>query len=93
MAKPEPHKNIDRIEYFYVIKAWKDNDGVNRYLLDHETCEARFDDGVVWNNKIGQWSKISTEGSDIDQAFCDELWNKLSMSESLKSIYNTTEDK
>lgn len=90
MGKPEPHVNIDKTEYYYVVKAWLDKDGNKKYILDHETCEARFIDGVVWNNKIAQWSKISPEREDIDKSFCDELWDKLDMSSSLEAIYNTT---
>lgn len=92
MGKPEPHNNIDRKEFYYVIKAWKDKDNNNQYLLDHETCESRFNDGVVWNNKIGQWSKINNDDLSLDESFCDELWNKLNMSEALQTIYNISEE-
>ena len=92
MSTSEPHGNINRKEFYYVIKAWRDKNNKNQYLLDHETCESRFIDGVIWNNKTGEWSKINNEDFQLDNIFCEELWNKLDMITALQSIYNITEE-
>ena len=81
---PEEHGNIDRKEYYYVIKAWEDKDGDKYYIFDHDQCAAVFPDGALWNNKIGQWSAV--ENSDLDQEFCDEIWEKLNMDNALVQI-------
>lgn len=76
----EPHELIDRKEYYYVIKAFRDNEDPNKihYLFDHDTCLARFPEGIVWNNKIGVWENI--EGFDeFETAVCDDIWDKLNM--------------
>lgn len=86
----ERHGNIDRKEYYYVIKAWQDEDGKNYYLFDHDTCSIRFSEGVVWNNKIGEWGHM--ENSDLDQQFCDELWEKLNMEKGSEKIIFRIQD-
>jgi hypothetical protein len=90
----EEHGNIDRIEYYYVIKAWEDKDGNKHYLFDHDTCSIRFPDGALFNNKIGQWVNLGDK-SDKDTEFCDDIWEKLNMDTALKEINywtSTTED-
>lgn len=86
----ERHGDIDRKEYYYVIKAWQDEDGNKHYLFDHDTCSARFTEGVVWNNKIGQWGHM--ENSDLDQEFCDEVWEKLNMEKSATKMIMEIQD-
>lgn len=89
----EEHGNIDRIEHYYVIKAWQDKDGNKHYLFDHDTCAVKFIDGAVWNNKIGQWGVV--ENNNLDQEFCDEIWEKLNMDNALANVLlsNTEKDK
>jgi hypothetical protein len=77
----EKHGSIDRIEYYYVVKAWYDKEnGKEKFAFDHNTAASKFQDGMVWNNKIGEWSQIDTEDkAQADIVFIDEIWNKLGM--------------
>lgn len=81
----ESHGNIDRKEFYYVIKAWEDSDGNKHYLFDHDTCSARFSEGAIWNNKTGEWSNTG-DNSDKDQEFCDEIWMRLDMDNALAKL-------
>jgi len=86
----ERHGDIDRKEYYYVIKAWQDEDGNKYYIFDHDTCSSRFSEGVVWNNKIGQWGPM--QNSNLDQEFCDEIWEKLNMDKSAEKVIMEVQD-
>lgn len=89
----EKHGDIDRKEYYYVIKAFRDNEDPNKihYLFDHDTCLARFPEGIVWNNKIGVWENINGEDA-FDTAVCNDVWEKLNMLEAGKKyIYEIQE--
>ena len=89
----ERHGMIDRKEYYYVIKAFRDNEDPNKihYLFDHDTCLARFQEGIVWNNKTGVWENIEGEDA-FDIAVCDDVWEKLNMLDAAqKYIYEIQE--
>jgi hypothetical protein len=89
----ERHGMIDRKEYYYVIKAFRDNEDPNKihYLFDHDTCLARFSEGIVWNNKTGVWENIEGEDA-FDIAVCDDVWEKLNMLDAAqKYIYEIQE--
>lgn len=86
----ERHGDIDREEYYYVIKAWQDEDNNKHYLFDHDQCAVVFPDGAIWNNKIGQWSVV--KNSNLDQEFCDEIWDKLDMNKSAEKIIMEVQD-
>lgn len=90
----EKHGDIDRKEHYFVIKGWQDEDGRNYFITDHDTCEIKFQDGTVWNNKVGEWIRIEKDSLEleIDTALCDELWDKLDMNTSAKKIIMEVQD-
>lgn len=89
----EPHELIDRKEYYYVIKAFRDNEDPNKihYLFDHDTCLARFPEGIVWNNKTGVWENLNGEDA-FDSSVCDDVWEKLNMLETARKYIHEIQE-
>lgn len=76
----EQHGDIDRKEHYFIIKAWKQEDGSFSYSFDHDAAELYYPN-AVWNNKIGEWIDLN-KNEDLmaeDQNIQSDIYNKLGM--------------
>ena len=60
-------------EHYFCVRAIQDGSGELKFNIDHETAEARFPDGAMFDTETGQWSLVSDEMEGIDNQMVMKL--------------------
>ena len=67
-----------RDQHYFVIRAEMNDEGEVEFVLDDDTADAHFTDGLVWG-KHGEWlNRLSDTQSETDDKMREALIKRLS---------------
>ena len=47
-------------KHYFIVECWMEN-GKPIFHIDHNSLDARFPDGAIWDDETEQWEDITTQ--------------------------------
>jgi hypothetical protein len=60
-------------EHYFCVRAIAKDDGGLEFSIDHETTDARFPQGAMFDSETEQWSLVSDDREELDNQMVMKL--------------------